>query len=95
MFLDGVFARGKDGIKFYEHQGERGYVMANGEASSPEDEEDLSVPQPFIPRAPKADFQLVTHFSETSGYYFQKEKEHLLSKGYTPSADGFSLIPPK
>lgn len=33
---------------------ERGYVMANGEASSPEDEEDLSVPQPFIPRAPKA-----------------------------------------
>jgi hypothetical protein len=112
-----VFARGKDGIKFYEHQGfcqesmfdvmemiylrlvdlfiERGYVMANGEASSPEDEEDLSVPQPFIPRAPKADFQLVTHFSETSGYYFQKEKEHLLSKGYTPSADGFSLIPPK
>ena len=33
---------------------ERGYVMANGEASSPEDEEDLSVTQPFIPRAPKA-----------------------------------------
>ena len=76
MFLDGVFARGKDGIKFYEHQGfcqesmfdvmemiylrlvdlftERGYVMTNGEVSSPEDEEDLSVTQPFIPRAPKA-----------------------------------------
>jgi hypothetical protein len=76
MFLDGVFARGKDGIKFYEHQGfcqesmfdvmemiylrlvdlftERGYVMTNGEVSSPEDAEDLSVPQPFIPRAPKA-----------------------------------------
>ncbi len=76
MFLDGVFARGKDGIKFYEHQGfcqesmfdvmeiiylrlvdlvtECGYVITIGEASSPEDQEDLSVTQPFIPRAPKA-----------------------------------------
>ncbi len=76
MFLDGVFARGKDGIKFYEHQAfciesmfdvmemiylrladlftERGYMMANGEASSPEDEDDLIAPQPLTPRAPKA-----------------------------------------
>ena len=42
----------------------------------------------------KSDIQLVTNFNETSGYYFQKEKAYLLSKGYTPSPDGFSLVPP-
>ena len=79
MFLDGVYARGKDGVKFFEHRGmsqesmfdvlemiylrlaklfaNKGFVDASGEASVPEDfdsEDDLSVPMPFRPRAPKA-----------------------------------------
>ncbi len=79
MFLDGVFASGKDGVKFFEHRGmsqesmfdviemiylrlaklfeKKGFVMVSGEASVPEDfdsEDDLSVPMPFRPRAPKA-----------------------------------------
>ena len=79
MFLDGVFARAKNGLKFFEHQGigdesmfdviemiylrlaklfeTKGFVMDSGEASVPEDfdsEDDLSVPMPFRPRAPKA-----------------------------------------
>jgi len=75
MFLDGVFGRAKNGIKFFEHPGvcqesmfdvlemiyerlsrlfaKRGYVAREGEVSLPE-EDDASVPLPFIPRAPKA-----------------------------------------
>ena len=79
MFLDGVFARAKNGLKFFDHRGlsqesmfdviemiylrlaklfaKKGYVDASGEVSLPEDfdsEDDLSVPMPFRPRAPKA-----------------------------------------
>jgi hypothetical protein len=45
--------------------------------------------------ANKSEFALVTHFDEQSGYFFQKEKEYLLQKGYKPSSDGFTLLPPQ
>lgn len=74
MFLDGVFARAKGGIKFFELGGfthesifdvleiiylrltrlfaKRCYDQFGRESSSPDDDES-SVPIPFLPRAPK------------------------------------------
>ncbi len=42
--------------------------------------------------ASNSEFELVTHFDDTSGYYFQQEKDYLLSQGYKPTSDGYGMI---
>ena len=39
-----------------------------------------------------SDIELVTPWDSAEGYYFQREKDYLQSRGFSPSSDGYHLI---